>query len=345
MGDILSAIREWRGYEEEVIKAVLTSDRDSTQRQLVFSEVATVYGDVGTYFVRTLAHKDATTITHRWRDVEIRAGSTNLAGVEAGAPPERKKISTTRTNTCQIFNGRVKVSGSTQAEADKGAYGPGGSLDEVAWQTELEMKGILKDIEKQTIFGTEVTSGDERRTKGLVGDVGTWNGLIQTNRTNLNTLTGTTAIHANGINQFLRGIYANNTGYFPDTLLVSGKAALKFAAIANTNNLVITQADIKNGNVIFPAGTPVTTYLSPYGNMDVVIHPFISDSATPGNNFILAINKNLIKYADLRQMFVKPVASSGDWVAKDIIYEAALECKVEACMGILHNIDPDLSYS
>jgi len=344
MSGIASAIRQWREHEEDFVKAVMSSDRTIATaggKEIRFEEAALIYGGIDTWCANNLTHKKAIAITHRWRDVAIRAGSANVGATEAGTPTERQQTPTTRTNTCQIFDGRVKVSKSAAQEARNGVYG-GGELDEVAFQTELEMKGILKDVEKQTLFGTEVTEpNNNRRFKGLVGDVGTWNGLVQTNRINCNITHGTTTLTASIFDQLLATIYAQDTGFFPDTVLCSAKTALKFKGFASNSQFTYGIEDIQRlSQGGFPAGTPVVPYLSPYGPLTVVIHPMIADSATVANNFLVVFRKELVKYADLRQMEIADVASSGSWVAKDIEVELSLEIAVQAHAGILYNFNP-----
>jgi hypothetical protein len=344
MGGLQEILQQRKEREEEFVKSVMTSDRTistSGQKEITFSDAAQIYGDITTWCVNNLSHSKAISITHRWRDVAVRSGTSNLAVAEAGTPTEREVIPTTRTNTTQIFAGRVKVSDSATQEAANGVYGP--ESDEMANQVTLEMKGILKDIEKQTLLGTEASEpNDLRRMKGLVGDVGTYNGLIQTNVDDCDTNYGTAVLTASIINQSLAKIYANATGYFPDTMLVSAKTAIQLMALANTNNFVYTAADLaalQAGTLGFPAGTPVVPWISPFGSLKVVVHPLIADAATDANNYIVFINSNLVRYADFIPLRVSPVARTGLYEAKDISTELSLELRIEPAHGILHSFN------
>ena len=244
---IVDAIRDLRQREEEIVKLVETGNYGSTVREIDFPTAAAIYGDVGTWCVSNLAHTTARETTHRWRDVAVRAGSTNLGSIEANAPTERQVYPVQRTNTCMIRDARISVSGSASKEAENGIYGDD-LANQVQFQISVEMKGLLKDIEQQILFGT-LNTGQPRRFKGLAGDVGTWNGFLSTNVYDMNTNHGTTAITAAFVNQFLRSIYDQDTGFFPDTLLVSSKTVIKFAGFANVSNFTYTPADINSGAV------------------------------------------------------------------------------------------------
>ena len=346
MAGIAGAITQWREHEEEFVKAVMTSDRTigtSGGKEIRFEDAAAIYGGVDTWFVNNLAHTKAQAITHRWRDVQIRAGSTNLGATEAGTPTERQQTPVTRTNTTQIFSGRVKISLSAAQEAANGIYG-GDQLDELAFQVNLEMRGILKDIEQQVLWGTEATeANDNRRFKGLIGDVGTYNGLIQATRIDTNTTHGTTTLRKGIIDQWLATIYEQDTGFFPDTIVCDSRAALKFAGFTNNAQFVYGIEDIiRLQQAGFPVGTPAIPYLSPFGPLTIVIHPLIATSGTLANNYMLAIRKEFVKLADFRVLNVREVAQSGSWVARDIETELTLETKVQQCMGILYDFDPNL---
>jgi hypothetical protein len=332
---ILSAIEEIRGKQREIAKAVETGTWGSTIREISFADAVVAYGDLTTPFVSALAHTQAKETTHRWRDVAVRAGSTNLGTLENAAPTERQQTPTKRSNTCQIFSGRVNISGSGIQEAANGIYGSD-ILDQLAWQIGLEMKGILKDVEKQILFGTEQT-GSPRRFKGLIGDLGTYNGLVQTTRYSVSATAGTGTLIQNAFDEFLQTCFDQGTGFFPTDVFCNSRDARRIAGWANTSAFTYGPKDVADlANLQFPAGYSVVPYLSPFGAVKIHVHPFLTYSATVANNVLLAVNMGLLKLADFRPLHVADVARTTDGVARDLIYEASLELNVEPAHGLMY---------
>lgn len=330
---------------QEFVKQVMSDDRStaSLNKKLTWTEAAFLYGDVASPLTQTLAHVPASGVTHTWRDLKVRAGTANV-GTEAATPTSRGDgIPSGHSNTCQIFSDKVSVSGSAAEEARRGTYGP--ESDEVGFQTNYKMRAMMQDVEWTTLYGVEVTvaaAGDpqQRQMKGLVGTVGTWDGLIQTNRYAVKDLiSGQDHLDLPAIDAFLAACAEQNSGEYIDTLLVSIRTATRLKALNTTAQFVFTYADLQQiAQSGMPAGTPIGVYFSPLGPIQIKVHPKIAnDASVKANNFLIGYKEELVRFADFRELDAKPLAVTGDTEGeKLLVVELTLELLAEAHAGILH---------
>lgn len=332
LADLVAQLAAQRG--EHLQAATATSDL-TNQRDLVWRDVTLTYGDYGTHLTRRLSEGRARGVTHFWRERVIRAGAANkqneglaFADLSDASPvlPVRK------TNTCQIVMGKVSNTGSVAAEASLGRFGD--DLTEFLQdQTDAEMKGILKDIDKAIITGVESTS-DPRAMDGLAGLIGTWGGVIQTNQVNA----GADDFAEVDVDTAVQAIAdQTNGGFVPSALYLSGQAALEMKGWTDKVSFV---KDIGNPAVVekINAGECVGYYHTHLGAvLEVFIHPEIVYSGTAANNFALVLTEELLKIAFLRGLHVVTPAKTGDAEEAVIIGEVTLECKAEKGHALIKN--------
>ncbi len=330
-------------YEEIAKRLLKQSGEDLAKAQMVtatmssasvveldWAETLEIYGNDETPLISDIGKTTARAITHRWREATARAAASNTSNEGGAAKAAVSVTPAAKTNTCQIIKGTIAVSRSAIKEAANGIYGTD-LVDEVAWQIETEMRGILKDLEYSVLFGV-VSTTDPRMMKGLLGAVGTWNGVIQTTRID----NGAAAFSETVFKNALSTIWGVQAGKYPDkvyTSLAGCKAINAFTT--STYQISISPAELD----ALVAGTRVVKYTAPWGGLvDIVPHPLNTNSATAGNNWILGVNSGLLKLADFDSLKVrKLLASDTDAENWEIIWEGTLEARVESAHGILRN--------
>lgn len=320
----------------DIAKADLTTATMASASAIALDWQTTwdIFGEDQTPLQKAMGRSKALAVQHRWRSAAARAGATNSANEGAASKTAVSVNAAANHNTCQIIKGAVTVSGSAIQEAANGIYGDG--LGDLAGQIDLETKGLLKDTEVSILYGIESTT-DPRVMKGIVGTIGTYNGLIQTTRTNA-AAGGATALTDANLNSFLYTILAQQAGQYPDTLLCSYHAQKLISTFASAYKINVPTNE---GLVNLAAGGLVTQIVAPWGKLiNILPHPLCLNSATPADNWLAAIKMDNLKYADFRPMFNKPVTSADvDGQKWEIISEGCVEYHVESGAGILYGIN------
>lgn len=317
---------------EDVAKAQMVTATMSAASvvELDWDETLAIYGNDETPLVSRLGKTSAKAITHRWREATRRAAASNASNEGSAAKNPVSVAPAAVTNTCQIIKGTIGVSDSAIQEAKNGIYGTD-ILDEISFQLENETVAILKDLENALLFGVQSTT-DPRQMKGLVGAVGTWDGFVQTTRTDNSAAAFSETI----FKAWLRNIWAAQAGKYPDLVLCSMAATNAINAFTTNHTFNLSSpADLLN----LPAGTLVKNYAGPWNKwVDIYPHPLNTNSATAGNNWMLGVTTENLKIADFRPLKVRKVVSADvDGEEWEVIWEGTLQCKVEKSHGILRN--------
>ena len=335
--DIQDIVKQLLGQSnEEVAKAaMLTATMGSANVvELDWKTTWQMYGVNETPVISTIGRTQARAITHRFREATARAAASNASNENAAPKAAVSVAPAAKTNTCQIVKGTVGVSESSMTEAMNGIYGTD-ALNAIALQLQMETAGILKDIENAVLFGVESTT-DPRAMKGLVGLVGTWNGVIQTTRTD----NSDNAFNQTVFDNWLSTIYAAQAGYYPNKVYCSLKAAKAISAFTSAYTLNVNATD-PTQLLEMTAGTRVKYYVAPWNELiEIVPHPLNSNAATSANNWMLALNTDLIKLADFRPLKTRAVLPGTlDGENWEVIWEGTLEASVESAHAILRNFD------
>jgi len=331
--DIVNALLKKSG--EEVAKAYTLSATlvAASVVELDWVQTLALYGNDETPLISRIGRTKSQAVTHRWREATARAAASNTSSENAAAKSAVTVNPGAKTNTCQILKGTIGVSGSAVQEAQNGIYGTD-ALNMVALQLEMETKGILKDIEYSALFGVEATT-EPRQMKGLVGLVGTWNGWIQTTRTDGSDA----AFDQTMFEGFLEDIYTEGTGLYPNRLYCSIAAASKINTFTSAYRLNIDAADAE-ALAAAMAGMKVKYYIAPWGGIvEIVPHPLCENDATSANNWMMAVNENLLALADFRALRTESLPKTTDAELWEVLYEGTLEAKIESAHGILRNFD------
>jgi hypothetical protein len=326
MGNVQGAIDDIESKRAEFLKMVTTGDYATANAvELQFADAVQLYGSYATPLTARLAHTKALATTHYWLEASVRDSVAN-AQAEGDTPTTREKIPDRKSNTCQIVSGMVEVSGSAMQEAANGMYGS--ATDLLQFQAEAEMQGVIKDIERAVLLGTESTS-DPRAMKGLQA----W---LTTNQVNV----GGTTLGTAHVETLLTTISNQKTGHLPTAIYAP--AAVLTAMAKWANNRVQFVADVGNlealRNLQVSVGQAVGWYMTQFGPLELVLAPEVPYTAgTAALNYIYAVSEPLLRLADFRPLQTTLVVTSADSLTRSIVWEGTLEVRCEKAHGLIKN--------
>jgi hypothetical protein len=327
MTNIQSALDDIESKRAEFMKMVTTGDYATAEAvELRFADAVTLYGSYATPLTARLAHTKSLATTHYWLEAGVRDSLANTQA-EGDTPTTREKVPDRKSNTCQIVSGLADVSGSAIQEAANGIYGS--TLDLLQFQAEAEMQGLIKDIERAALLGTESTT-DPRAMKGLKAWL----------TTNVENVGGTTLGTAN-IENLMTAIADQKTGHLPTAIYAP--AAVLTAMSKWANNRVQFTADVGNlealRNLRVSVGQAVGWYMTQFGPLELVLAPEVAYSAgTAALNYLYVVSEPLLRFADFRPLHASPVITTGaDAQQRAIIWEGTLEVRCEPAHGVVKN--------
>jgi hypothetical protein len=245
--------------------------------------------------------------THEWQTDTLSTGSSNAAKEGAdfsfAVPAARTRVS----NYTQIFTKSLEVSETQRAVSVAGLE------DEYAYQLEKRMKEIATDIEAQILTGTAASgaSGTERELKGILS-------FITTN-VETGSATAAEALTETHYNDLLQTVWA--AGGRPDYTYVNGFQKRQISAFSSNNTRYIEMAnegELKNS---------VSVYDSDFGRQRIELDPFMPAAQ------VLAMQKDMVKIAMLRQIKTVDVATVGDAKRGALVGELTVEVRNEAALG------------
>ena len=322
------------GQADEVTKTAVTSEGmgAASVQEMDFAQYLTTVNDPQTPILNAIGTVTAKGTQHKWRQATIRAAAANINVENSAAKSGVSVIPAMVSNTCQIIKGTVEVSNSAVQEAQNGLYGTD-LQNMIAAQIEMEMAGLAQDLESAILFSPEDTSdsGGARSMKGLIGVVATWNGFIQTTRTDKSAGT----FDQTYVDGLLSSIWGQNPRQLPTALVGSLAFTTKVSSYATAMRYNISSPE-ELARV--PAGQRVTQYVAPWGGiLDIIAHPLCVNSATQANNWFAALTLENIKKADFRPLSSRPLPATTDGQLYEIIWEGTLEVRNEKSHGLVRN--------
>lgn len=117
-------------------------------------------------------------IEFEWQTYDLRAAGQNVALEGADAPSGQERVRANVSNLVQIQHSTVQVSytklAATQAKSGVNNAERNTIMNELDWQVEQELKGMVRDIEYSFIQGTYQKPADNltpRKTRGLLSAI------------------------------------------------------------------------------------------------------------------------------------------------------------------------------
>lgn len=255
---------------------------------------------------------------HEWPVDTLEAVGANAQFEGGDAPADAATDPTRVTNITQIFAKTAKVSGTEQA------VNQAGFNDRMAYEIVKKTKALSNDIELALIRGSIASgvasvsgSGSARQLKGIKN-------FITTNLSNFSGVSLTETI----FNDLLETSY--NQGGNIDTALTSMKGKRRVSAFTGGNTKEIPADDKRIVNSINVYESDAAGVVKIYANRMVTRSGDYTAAATPGFDLIL-VQDDTWKIATLqgRDLKTHDLATTGDYIAKELLTELTLEARAE----------------
>lgn len=257
----------------------------------------------------------ATSIKHEWQVRSLRARAVNALAEGADWTYRNVRAPTRPSNTCQILEDGVQVSGSSQAEGHYGA------ADLMKDQIMLAGKQHLNDTEISLLRGIETTgnTASARIMGGLMS-------IITTNKTAMNGLTLTEVMYVRNLLQSI----ATQTGDRPNTVLM----CYELANIVNAFNAfgATRWLDSQSNEIRLQ----VLQYHSSFGSVSNYLCRDLSNGSSAGE--ICAFDRSQMKKAYLRPTSFKPTPATADAENGVMLSELTLEYGNEIATSKMTNL-------
>jgi hypothetical protein len=276
----------------------------------------------------TLVNNNTITVTRGYAGTEkenlVNGQVINILGnaaLEGASKPEARFTSRVRQgNYTQIFSATVEVSGTDIAASQLGL------ADEMDYQKQHRLRGLVRDLENTVINGGLPTSTPQ----GGVSARRSMKGIMQHLVTNV-MHNGDSGFPSGGdldevtVNLMLRRIWENSNGNV-DLIVVNGFQKRKINAFT-ADSRTYTAGDTKFTNMI-------SIYESDFGVCRIIASRWIPQDA------ILFLDSSRINVLPLfgRSFHFKPLASGGDYECGELIGEYTLELKNEMAHGLIRDL-------
>jgi hypothetical protein len=239
-------------------------------------------------------------------------GNAALEGDDA--PTARFTNRVRRQNATQIFTAGVEVSGSQLAAQQIGI------ADEMDYQKQERLRELLRDLENCVINGVAPSSD----TQGTATVRRTMNGIIPMLSTHVTDAAGDQLDEAT-LNQAMREVWEHASGGL-DTIVVSGYQKRRI------NSFIASARGYDARNTRYR--DLLSVYESDFGVCRVVLSRWVPADC------VLFLDSSRIDVMPLqgRSFAFKPLASSGDREAGQVLGEYTLELRNEAAHGMLTNL-------
>jgi hypothetical protein len=256
----------------------------------------------------TLKKTKASMTLHEWQTITLAAAAENaqLEGFEASFTAST--ASTRVNNYCQIFNKTIEVSETALA------VNFAGRADEFAFQTELRMKELVRDIERAIIQQTATAGGASgaRKMRGMIA----W--LTSNTLTAGSAATVQTTLTEARYNALLEDIFDN--GGFPNAAYCNGftKRAISAFTSPGTRNISTDDARLVAN---------VDVYQSDFGTQVVILDRHVPKSV------LLILDESMFTIPMLRAPKMGDIAKTGDGRKGSIVAELTLASLNELASG------------
>lgn len=237
----------------------------------------------------------------------------NPAGEGAEAPTPRFTVRKREGNTTQIFARQVKLSGSELAVRHAGVE------DELDYQKQMRLRELLRELENSLINGTEA-AGDENTPRMLGGIISRIKSNVMTPGTG-GMPAGATLTEAL-LNAAIRQVW-EVSGAQVNLIVVGGAQKRALNQFASAQRVFTAGAEVYKNLV--------SAYESDYGRARIVLSRYVPSDT------VLLLEAGRLSVLPLagRSFHYKALASTGDYVAGELIGEYTLEMRNEACHGML----------
>jgi hypothetical protein len=246
-------------------------------------------------------------------------GNAALEGDDA--PGVRFNNRIRKGNWTQIFTSAVRVSGSDLAVRKLSV------TDEVDYQKQERLRELLRDLENTVVNGASPTadpqgSGTVRRTmRGIIPSLAT-----NIFKPNINAFPSDTDLTEAQLNLAMRRIWESASSRI-DTIVVNGYQKRRI------NGFITSGRSYGSAEQTFR--DLVSVYESDFGVCRVILC-----RSVPANT-VLLLDSSRIDVLPLsgRSFQYKPLASTGDYEAGEVIGEYTLELRNESAHGIITGLD------
>jgi len=247
-------------------------------------------------------------------------GNAALEGDDA--PQARFTNRVRKGNWSQIFASSVRVSGSDLA-VRKLAIG-----DELDYQKQERLRELLRDLENTVICGRapaatpEGSSTVRRAMNGLLS-------MIKTNvfKPNAGGFSNETSLSEAHLNLAIRKIWENSNARV-DTIVVNGHQKRQINKF-----IAATARNFAGGDTTYR--DLVSVYESDYGVCRIIL----SRAMPPDTVMLLDSSRVSVLPLAGRNFHYKPLATTGDYEAGEVIGEYTVELRNELAHGVLTNLD------
>lgn len=245
-------------------------------------------------------------------------GNAALEGADADAA--RSTNRSRKVNYTQIFTKTLEVSGSEQAVRQIGVR------DELDYQKNQRLRELLRDLENSVLNGVAPTATPQ----GSATVRRTMRGIVPAITSNLfvpgsNGFPSDTMLSEEQLNLALRLIWENSAGRV-DLVVVNGREKRSINQFVSSNRRFTPLSDAYRDNV--------SVYESDFGVCRVVLSRWVPVGQ------VLLLDSSRVEVLPLagRSFHYKPLATTGDREAGQILGEYTVEFRNEAAHGVIKGL-------
>lgn len=304
------------------------STYDAVGNREDLSDVIYLIEPVETPFLSGIPRNAATSTKHEWQKIALDATSSSNFVIEGDDATTDTANTTTRVFNYTGISDKVPRVTGTQEEVNSA-----GRRSEMAFQMELKMKALKKDVEAALLENNAYVAGTDTSARELAGA----QAFIVTNQNIAADATAATGdgsdAHTDGTARALQESFVEevlgeawNSGGNP-TMAIMGKAQKqKFAAFSGNATRTHDGETKKITNT-------VDIYIDPLGN-EVRLVP----CRQCPTDVVYFIDPQMAAFSVLRDFQSSDLAKTGDTMRKQILVEYTLEMRNEAAHGIITDL-------
>jgi hypothetical protein len=282
------------------------------------TDVLTLISPTDTPMFSEFRKTSASNTLHEWQTQALSDAATN-AQVEGFTASFSEDTASVRVNNyTQIFAKTLEVSRTTESVKKAGRN------SEVAYQAELKMKELARDIEYALVNGTG-NAGGGTAASAIVGR--NLKGTVSFTTTNIVTAgsaaSAVTALTEDHYNDLLQKIFEN--GGSPTTAYVNGYQKRKISAFTSPGDRNVSTDDKR-------LVANIDVYESDFGMQEIILDRWMTKGT------LLVVDKNMWGVAILDAPKMQDLAKVGDSKRAMIVGELTLEALNEQSGGKITNL-------